>query len=686
MDYNTSTYMTSAVDDDRNILATMQENYRQGVTLQQQFWNEADIDTRFRAGDQTLWNQIYGNLPLVSRRTFMFNRIRRVVNMITGRQRQGRKSTVVQAQLPGAEETASDLSQVLIWANTQAKALETLSEAFDGAVVTGLNLLSIYLDYTSDPISGDIKVQNLGYNAFLIDPTFKQRDLSDCNYIWTRKWLTKRQVKQLLPDHAEEIDCMNYTANRDDKFIFLPENFQYGIRNLLPYDEFWYLSTREVTMIVDTDTGDTLEWPGDEEALRDYLKVYPNIKQYKQEIPTVKLAITVNGRVFYNGKNPLGIDRYPFVGVFCYFDPYIPYYPWKIQGVVRGLRDAQFLYNRRKVIELDILESQINSGIKYKEGALVDPNDAFLSGQGRQLAVRQGYMLEDVQVIPPPSVPEGMLVLSERLASEMMEISGVNEELLGVADGSDVTGVLAQVRQSAGLTTLQTIFDNLDHSQKQLGDIFLDIIIKNFTPGKIEKILGKPPQEEFYHKAFQKFSCTVEEGMLTTSQRQMQFAQLLQLQELGIEIPPDILIEATTLQRKEQLIQALQAQKEQEAKEAQQEFEAQMREQEIVAHSLDAKAQSDEALAKERLNKIKLDAALSAERLQRAEEERLRGDLDTVKAMKELDEMNLGHTRNLLDTLDYIRDRSRGEEPKKEVKNERLSSQRRDVGNRKKNG
>lgn len=684
MDFQYTPYMSSAMDDESNILGIMGENYRQGVTLQQQFWNEADIDTRFRAGDQTLWNQIYGQLPLVSRRTFMFNRIRRIVNMIVGRQRQQRKSTVVQGQLPGSEETASDLSQVLIWANSQAKALETLSDAFEGAVVTGINLLSVYMDYNSDPISGDIKVQNLGYNSFLIDPTFKQKDLSDCNYIWTRKWLTKRQVKQLLSGHEKEIDEMNYTANRDDKFIFLPENFQYGIRNLLPYDEYWYLSTRTATMLVDVESGETLEWPGDEEALRDYMQMYPGVKQYKQEIPTVKLAITVNGRLMYNGKNPFNIDRYPFVAVFCYFEPYIPYYPWKIQGVVRGLRDAQVIYNRRKVIELDILESQINSGMKYKEGALVDPNDAFLSGQGRQLAIRQGFTMEDVQIFPSPSIPESTFIVSERMGSEMMEISCVNEELLGVADGQDVTGVLAQVRQAAGLTTLQTIFDQLDGSQKQLGDLFLELIIKNFIPGKVEKILGKPPQEEFYNKAFQKYACCVEEGMLTTSQRQMQFAQLLQLQELGIDVPPDILVEATTLQRKEQLIASLQAQKQQQAQEDQRQFEAQMREQEIVARSLGAKAESDEALAKERLNKVMLDAALSAERIQRAQEESSKADLDTVRAIKELDELDINNARNLIDMLDYIKDRR--EEPKQEIESERLPKQRRNVGNRKKNG
>ena len=73
----------------------MEETYAQSITINQSFWSEADIDNRFKAGDQTLWNDIYGNLPAFRRRVFNFNRIRRVCNMISGFQRNHRKSTTV---------------------------------------------------------------------------------------------------------------------------------------------------------------------------------------------------------------------------------------------------------------------------------------------------------------------------------------------------------------------------------------------------------------------------------------------------------------------------------------------------------------------------------------------------------------------------------------------------------------
>jgi hypothetical protein len=87
----------------------------------------------------------------------------------------------------------------------------------------------------------------------------------------------------------------------------------------------------------------------------------------------------------------------------------------RIQGVVRGLRDAQFLYNRRKVAELDILESQINSGFIYKENALVNPADVFLTGQGRGLALKRDAQMTDVQKIEAPQIPPSMIQLKRNI-------------------------------------------------------------------------------------------------------------------------------------------------------------------------------------------------------------------------------------------------------------------------------
>jgi len=279
---------------DRDILKRMEDFYAQSISVNQAFWGEADTDTRFYSGDQSLWNEIYGNMAINRRQQFNFNRIRRVVNMVGGYQRRNRKSTIVVPVENGDEETADQFSKIMMWANQQDNVLETISESFHGALITGMNLLQVWLDFNSDPVSGNIRVDNCSYNSFLIDPYFRKSDLSDCNGLWKRSFLTKSECIALLPDKNEDILALMGNDNRDGKFQFMPENYNYGMKNLLTYDEFYYRDYRKQRALVDTETGETMEWDKDnEEGLQQFLQMYPRITIIDREIPTVKLAIIV---------------------------------------------------------------------------------------------------------------------------------------------------------------------------------------------------------------------------------------------------------------------------------------------------------------------------------------------------------------------------------------------------------
>ncbi len=620
----------------KDILSRMEAFYADSITINQSFWGEADTDLRFYLGDQTLWNDLYGNLPANRRRMFSFNRIMRIINMIEGYQRRNRKSTICVGVENSDDETADQFTKILMHIADTEKVYETISDSFHGALISGMNLLHVWVDYREDPISGTIKVDNCPHNYFLIDPYFKKADLSDCNGLWKRTFVTKREAISLMPHYTEEILGLHGVDNRDGKFQFAAESYNYGLKNLLTYDEFWYRDYRKQKMLVDTQTGETLEWRSqDEDRLRLFLQTYPTVTIIEQEVPTVRLAVVIQGRVFYDGPNPMGIDQYPFVPVFAYYEPHCEYFPWRIQGVVRGLRDSQYLYNRRRIIELDILESQINSGWKYKENALVNPKDIFLSGQGKGLAIKEEAQMTDVEQIMPPQVPPSMIQLSELLAKEISEVSGVNEELLGSAQ-DDKAGILSMLRQGAGLTTLQRLFDQLDRSQALLGRLMINIIQANYTPGKVDKILenGQHPTAQFYNKAFGKYNAVVEEGMNTTTQRQMNFVQLFELRQAGIPIPDEQLIEASTLQNKKKLMDSIAQINQARQQQQQQQTQIQMQELQARAELAHARAQAD--------------YGLSAERAHEAEKDDKVALLNLIKALKEIDTMDLSHIEQLI--------------------------------------
>ncbi len=647
-------YQEYYVDNDPFVLKYMGEVYEQNSSQWLQFMYEGDIDTRFASGDQqAIYNYLATNYNYYKRNQINFNMIRSIRNMITGHQRKTRKTSIVIPQEINDQQTADQLSALLMWTMQQADAYSVISKSFEGGITAGMNLMAVYMDYQDDPINGDIKINNVAYNAFLIDPYFKKLDLSDCNYIWTRKWLSKKQMKLLLPGREDEIDALPADGHRDGKFPYMPPSLHYASKYLLPYDEFWYLDTKEETMLLDQETGETAKWEGPQENLEAFLSLYPQVKKIKKTQPSVKLAIVINNRVFVHGPNPYNINKYPYVPIVGYFEPDIPYFHSRIQGIVRDLRDAQWAYNRRMRLNLDYLEAGISRGIKYIEDALVDPEDAFLQGAGKALPIKKGHTLDEVQEMPTPQLPASWFQEIEKLQSDMLKISGVNEELLGAAD-DDKAGILSMLRQGAGLTTLMPLFDNLDTSQKILGNLFLDLIQANFSEGKIRRIINEEPTPLVKIKNFTKFDCQVIDGTLTPTQQIMEFKQLWEMQQAGIAIPPEILLKNAPLQNKKELIEAVQAQQQAQQQQAQEQAQIQMQEIQARTNLANARAYADQGLGAERIARIPENRALAIERIAEAQKDKQIGVYNEIRAAKELAQMDLTQLQRLIDIVESL--------------------------------
>ena len=560
--------------------------------------------------------------------------------------------------LHNEDALADDYNGVLKWSEDRDGFQEYLSQAFEGACDTGLSLLHLYPDFTLDPVSGDLFTDQVSYSNFLIDPYFRKQDLTDCSFIWRRRWVNKNAAKTLLPGHSKEIDKMRPSGMKDGRFPLQAELINLDTNQLFTYDEFHYRTTREATLILDPKSGEAVEWDqdetDDEDMMERTLAQQPWLVTKKVQVPTVKLVLCLGGKPLYHGPNLLNIDAYPFVPILCYHEPDIQSYAWSVQGIVRNLRDAQYLYNRRKVIELDILESQINSGWIYPIDVVTDPKAFRQSGQGFLIPLKSGHLPGEIQRIDPPGIPQSMMELSRSLSEDITKISGVNEELLGAAT-DDKAGILAMLRQGAGLTTLQTIFDKLDYSQRLYGKIRLQAIRKNFSKGKIRNILGHDATEQFFTSHSLKYSIAVEEGNYSTSQKQMELQQLLHFRELGMPIADKSILQAAFITNKQQVIADMeeQSQQQQQAQQAQSQQQEKKDNADIMAKF--AKARSDLAREKELMASAQEKIANIDDIEANAEHKKTQADLDLVKMMIELEDMDFANFKTALELAEAVK-------------------------------
>ena len=186
----------------------------------------------------------------------------------------------------------------------------------------------------------------------------------------------------------------------------------------------------------------------------------------------------------------------------------------------------------------------------------------------------------------------------------------------------------------------------------------------NYTPGKVNKILeqGQNPTAQFYNKAFGKYNATVEEGLNTTTQKQMQFAQMLELKQAGVPIADDLLIDASTLQNKKKLIDSIVQSSKQQQQVQMQQMQIQMEEIQSRTELAKARAQADQGLGMERMSRIAENQALAEERKHEAHKDDEVALLNLVKALKEIDTMDLAHIEKLIMLSQSIEQRSNTEQ------------------------
>ncbi len=157
---------------------------------------------------------------------------------------------------------------------------------------------------------------------------------------------------------------------------------------------------------------------------------------------------------------------------------------------------------------------------------------------------------------------------------------------------------------------------------------------------------------------FLKYGCKVVQGVLTESQQQLELGQLLHLKEiLGDATPQPVIsriIDAMYISNKEELKEDIAKLNEAQQQQQQQMQQLQMQQLQVDNQTKIAYAHSQEGLAQERIAKIQLDKALNVERINRAEEDKTASVLNLIKAVKELQGIDLQHLQQGLDIVNTL--------------------------------
>lgn len=622
-----------------NVRTWLDNLYGKFQPIEQSRWNQANIDTLFYAGSQDFVNRYFNFAPTTSYQKYYFNLIQQPVNMITGYQRQHRKSIMYMPSEGADAQTTDQYTKLMMHVTNKEGIHEQFSKACELSAVSGMVLLQPYLDYTGDDqAQGDLKVKVWEYNSFLVDPYFRNPDMSDAQFVWCQEYISKKEAESRFPDKKEMITPMAGTPQRYGSFYFLPENYNMARNDLMVLSYVWYKWKKQKKRLYSRSRNQFFDFAGGDDHLEMLLFNIPDMEEVTVEVPCWKLAVVLNDQLMFQGDNPLGFDGCPFIPVFWNYEPHINYYDLRVRSLIRTMRDPQFLFNYKVITNNDIAAATINAGWKRRVGAVANEDNLKKSGQGYDILINEGYDMTDVEKIIPSAVPQSDLELGQQMADLIYQTSGINMENWSGQQDKQISSLTMMLKQAANLMVFQKYFDQWDFSLKLLGERLLDIVLNNWEAPKVQLLIGEDPSPYFYSRVFCKYKAVVEEADLTPLQQNLQAQQMMDINQMFARevFPPSMIIPKLNITGKGEIIPYLQ-QQEQQASQMQQEQAA-------VEHAFEqaklqemfTKAANNLASAKERYGRFESNVGLLEERISEISKNR---SLSTKAKMEALEKL-----------------------------------------------
>ncbi len=250
----------------------------------------------------------------------------------------------------------------------------------------------------------------------------------------------------------------------------------------------------------------------------------------------------------------------------------IPYFGYfrrgKTLGMVHDLRDPQREINKRRSAEIHIVGTSASSGWMYEDDAMsVDSKETLKrhgSTPGINLELKSGGLTK-IERIEPPVPPTHMARLEQKANVDIKEISGINESALGQEDKA-ISGKAIEARQRQAVIGIETYMDNMDRTRHLAGEKTLELVQDHYTEERFLRAMGddlKPQDMTINQRAVSgallndvrvgKYTTTISKTPSTATFQEAQFEQALEMLEKGIPIPPDILVELSTMPQKDEI-------------------------------------------------------------------------------------------------------------------------------------
>ena len=537
------------------------------------------------------------------RPSLTINKIKPLVNLVLGYHLNNQTDI---NYLPGNDGSGTaDIARVLTAVGKQISQVNQLpyldSEVFLDGILTGRGFYDLRMDFNEN-MFGNAKWLAVDPFTVYLDPDAAEYDLNSGSHVTVSKWISIDEVRHFYGVAAEnlirpltngmtfnqmpstiyeghdeispwrsfggDVDNPNSFRLYTDQFYNWVDTYRKTIRML---DIQHYVRTW-AWFFVDEGTGDQRRIPDDwgpdrvQKVLAWSAIAGEKLVVMRKRVRRLRWTHMVGDIIVFDQWSPY--ETFTIV-------PFFPYFRrGKTRGMVEDLLDPQDEINVRRSARINIIGRSSNGGWKFHKGTLTPQEARNLKLNGG----KPGFVLEwdskdknlpAPEQINPAQAPVSVEQLEKEAEGDIKEIAGINDSALGQVDQATISGRAIQARQQQTVIGLEGFIANYHRTKQLCGRKQLEVIQQHYTEPRMVRATG-PGSTPIAAAINQKsaagivndvtlgtYTVAIDETSLSDSFLAGQFNELLNMKQIGMPIPDEFIVDASSIGRKEELRAAL---------------------------------------------------------------------------------------------------------------------------------
>lgn len=421
-----------------------------------------------------------------------FNRVAILIDAVIGYEVNNRQETRYIPRTPGDAKVNELLTEAASYFRDACDAEFEESDAFRDMLISGMGWTNDRLTDERNP-DYDLVRDRVDPLRMLWDPSSRKPNLEDARFVMYETNMSKAEAKALVPEwdgeylHADwlgdDVDGVPGTETPRDSYKGADSD-KTATRDVRVL-EYQYVTDEIVHIVANPMTGETRqitdsEWTALAEDEAAALSPFHSTRRKREW----KRCFMIGGEHFSKAHPyPSGPTYHCVTGKRDRNTGH-----WF--GLLRALHDPQMWSNKFLSQIMHLINTSAKPGYDVEKGAIDNPQ-SFESKAARPGAInvfvdgalQQGRVQRREAVGLPPDLANLMTYAND----SMQNVSGVNAELLGMAD-REQAGVLEYQRKQSAVTLLAPLFDSFRRYRKMAGRCWLHFMQKYLTDGRLIRI------------------------------------------------------------------------------------------------------------------------------------------------------------------------------------------------------